>query len=334
MTTGALIDCVGHTPLIHLARLSRAIGRDVFGKAEHLNPGGSVKDRAARAMILDAEQRGVLAPGGTIVEGTAGNTGIGLALLGRTRDYHVVIVMPDNQAPEKFELLEALGAEVVKVKPTKFADPAHFYHTAQRLAEARGGFWANQFENPANADAHFTTTGPELWADLDGRVDAIALASGTGGSIGGISRFLKAQDPRVRVVLLDPLGSGLSRWFRTGKMEAVGSSITEGIGIMRVTANFAQAQLDDALEVTDTQLVAMAHWLAANEGLVVGTSAALNVFGAAKVALGLPAGARVATLVCDGGQRYQSRLFNAAWLAERGLLPPAGQSLEAVLATS
>lgn len=185
MTTGTLLDCVGHTPLIHLARLSRAIGRDVFGKAEHLNPGGSIKDRAARGMILDAERRGVLAPGGTIVEGTAGNTGIGLALLGRTRDYHVVIVMPDNQAPEKFELLEALGAEVVKVKPTKFADPAHFYHTAQRLAEARGGFWANQFENPANAEAHFTTTGPELWADLDGRVDAIAFASGTGGSIGG-----------------------------------------------------------------------------------------------------------------------------------------------------
>lgn len=332
MTTGALFDCVGHTPLIHLARLSRALGRDVYGKAEHLNPGGSVKDRAARGMILDAEQRGLLAPGGTIVEGTAGNTGIGLAVLGQSRGYRVVIVMPDNQAPEKFEFLAALGAEVIAVKATKFADPAHFYHTAQRVAAERGAFWANQFENPANAEAHYTSTGPELWADLGGRIDALAMSSGTGGSIAGSSRYLKAQDPKVRVVLLDPLGSGLSRWFHTGKLECVGSSITEGIGIMRITANLAQAKLDDALEVTDRQAVAMAHWLAAHEGLVVGTSAALNVFGAAKVAQSLPAGARVATLICDGGQRYQSRLFNRTWLAEKGLEPPLGQSLEAVLA--
>lgn len=329
----SLIEAVGNTPLLELTALSKHLGRRIYGKAEHLNPGGSVKDRAAKSMILDAEARGVLRPGGTIVEGTAGNTGIGLALLGLTRGYRTIIVMPDNQAPEKFELLASLGAEVRAVKPTKFADQAHFYHTARRIAEEMpGAFWANQFENTANAQAHYETTGPELWEALDGDLNALVLSSGTGGSIGGISKYLKDKSSNIRVVLADPNGSGLSRYVKTGEMKSEGSSITEGIGIMRVTANFAMAKIDDAIEVNDRRTVAMAHWLASNEGLVVGTSAALNVWAAAHVASTLAEGARVVTLLCDGGQRYQSRLFNAKWLAEKGLEPPRGQSLEAVLA--
>ncbi|MCC6808112.1 MAG: cysteine synthase A [Deltaproteobacteria bacterium] len=331
-----VIDAIGNTPLIRLPRLSTAIGREIYAKAEHLNPGGSIKDRAAKYMVLEAEKDGRLKPGGTIVEGTAGNTGIGLAMVALARGYKALIVMPNNQAAEKYTYLHALRAELVTVPPTKFADQAHFYHTARRLAEERNArgesaFWADQFENEANARAHYATTGPEIWRAMDGRVDALVLSSGTGGTIGGTSRYLKEQDARVRVVLADPAGSGLYSFVKRGEWKSEGSSITEGIGIMRSTANFRQGKIDDALFVSDQKMIDMAHWLLAHEGLFVGTSAALNVWAAATVARGLPAGARVVTFICDGGQRYQSRVFDEAWLKEKGLTPKATE-LDAILA--
>lgn len=332
-----VFDAVGNTPLIKLKTLSRWLGRELFAKAEQLNPGGSVKDRAARWMILDAERTGALKPGGTIVEGTAGNTGIGLAMLALARGYRATIVMPDNQAPEKYAYLRALGAELITVAPTKFADDNHFYHTARRLAEARNAaapgsaFWANQFENPANARAHYESTGPEIWQQMNGRIDALVSASGTGGTIGGCAKLLKERDPKVRIVLADPFGSGLYSYIKTGKLESTGSSITEGIGIMRLTANFTTGTVDDALQVPDAKVVEMAHWLVRHEGLFLGSSAALNIWAAAKVAQGLPEGARVVTFMCDSGQRYQSRLFDAAWLASKALTPVA-QTLEEILA--
>ncbi len=327
-----VFGAVGNTPLIKLSALSSTLGREIFAKAEHLNPAGSIKDRAAKWMILDAERRGALKPGGIIVEGTAGNTGIGLALLALARGYRALIVMPDNQAPEKYDLLRALRAEVRAVPATKFADSAHFYHTAKRLAEEiPGAFWANQFENPANAQAHYESTGPEIFAALEGQIDALVLSSGTGGTIGGVSRYLKERRPEVRVVLADPMGSGLYSYVKTGKIESQGSSVTEGIGIMRLTENYRQAKIDDALQVPDSKMVEMVHWLLVNEGLFVGSSAGLNVWAAAIVAQSLPSGARVATFICDGGQRYQSRLFDERWLAEKGLTPK-DTALDAILA--
>jgi cysteine synthase len=327
---------IGRTPLIKLHTLSQLTGREIFGKAEHLNPGGSIKDRAAKFMVEDAERRGLLKPGGTIVEGTAGNTGIGLAMVALARGYKALIVMPDNQAPEKYTYLRALHADVHAVPPTKFADQAHFYHTAKRMAEERpGAFWANQFENTANAEAHYQTTGPEIWEAMDGKVDALVLSSGTGGTIGGTSRFLKEKSRGVHVVLADPMGSGLYHHIKSGEMKSEGSSITEGIGIMRITQNFAQAKIDDAIQVNDAKMVAMAHWLLRHEGVFVGSSAALNVWATAKVAASLPPGARLVTFLCDGGSRYQSRLFDEGWLATKNLVPPtdtsAATALEATL---
>jgi cysteine synthase A len=315
---------VGETPLVFLGKLSAALGRQIFCKAEHLNPGGSVKDRAAKFMIEAAEASGVLKPGGTIVEGTAANTGIGLAMLALAKGYRAVIVMPDNQSPEKYAALNALRAEVRAVPATKFADPNHFYHTAKRLAsELPGAVWTDQFENTANAQAHYETTGPEIWADTEGRLDAFVMSAGTGGTIGGTSRFLKERDANIRVVLADPFGSGLYQYVKTGVIKSEGSSITEGIGIMRITANFAQARVDDAIQVPDAKMVETAAWLLEHEGLFVGSSSALNVSAAARVALTLPKGARVVTILCDGGQRYQSRLFDETWLREKGLAPAA-----------
>lgn len=330
MIAQSVIGAVGNTPLIRLEKLSEKIGRDVFAKAEHMNPGASIKDRAARQIVLDAEADGRLKPGGTIVEGTAGNTGIGLALMALARGYKTLIVMPNNQSAEKYAYLRALKAELVTVPPTKFADQAHFYHTAKRLAAERGHFWADQFENESNARAHYSTTGPEIWSQMNGKIDALVLSSGTGGTIGGTSKFLKERDGNIRVVLADPGGSGLYSFVKTGEWKSEGSSITEGIGIMRSTANFRWAKIDDAMQVSDTKMVAMAHWLLVNEGLFCGTSAALNVYAAAKVALSLPKDARVVTFLCDGGQRYQSRLYDDAFLAEKQLTPQATE-LEQIL---
>lgn len=315
-----LWDAVGQTPLFLLGSLSRATGNEILGKGEMLNPGGSVKDRTAKGMIAAAEESGQLAPGGTIVEGTAGNTGIGLTLLGRERGYRVVVVMPDNQAAEKYALLEAMGAEVRRVPAVPFANPGHFFHTAKRLGEEHGWFWANQFENPANGEIHYRTTGPEIWEQCAGKVDVVVSAAGTGGTISGVSRYLKEQNPKLEVVLVDPMGSGLYSHIKEGVLKSTGSSITEGIGIMRITENFRRAKVDSAMRVTDQQMLEMLYHLARNDGLVVGTSAALNVRGAYEVAKKYRgSGKRIVTFLCDHGSRYTSKVFNPEFLASKGL---------------
>jgi cysteine synthase A len=318
----SLWDAVGSTPLLRLGSLSAATGNELLGKAELQNPGGSVKDRTAKGLIAAAELSGQLPPGGTIVEGTAGNTGIGLAMLGRERGYHVVVVMPDNQAAEKYALLEAMGAEVRQVPAVGFANPGHFFHTARRLGEEHGWFWANQFENVANSDIHYATTGPEIWEQCGGKLDVLVSAAGTGGTIAGVSRFLKEQDPKIRVVLVDPPGSGLYSYLKTGELKSAGTSITEGIGIMRLTENFRRAVIDDAVQVSDAEMIDMLYHLARTDAQVVGTSAALNVAAAHRIAKEHRGeGLRIVTFLCDHGSRYASRVFNPEFLAQKALRP-------------
>jgi cysteine synthase A len=318
------VGAIGNTPLIALPKLSAHVGRAVLGKAEYLNPGGSVKDRAARGIIETFEAEGRLRPGGTVVEGTAGNTGIGLALVGNARGYRTIIVMPDDQAEEKYALLRAYGADLRVVEAVPYTNPANYYHEARRVAESiPGAVWANQFENTANRDAHERTTGPEILAQTGGRIDAFVAAAGTGGTIAGVGRALKAHDPAIRVVLCDPYGSALYSYVKTGELAVEGDSNAEGIGIKRLVANFAGAPVDDAVRVDDRTMVEMAHWLLREEGLFVGGSAALNVAGAARYARGLPEGSTVVTVLCDGGDRYRSRLYDAAWLAENDVTPTA-----------
>jgi len=322
MATDGFAGTIGNTPLVRLPKLSAAIGREIFGKAEYLNPGGSVKDRAALAIVEDFERRGLLRAGGVVVEGTAGNTGIGLTLVGNARGYRSVIVMPDDQAPEKYELLRTYGAELHVVPAAPFTNDANYYHAARRLAESiPGAVWANQFENTANGDAHERTTGPEIVAQTGGRLDAFVAAAGTGGTIAGTGRALKAHDPAIRVVLCDPYGSALFNYVKRGELVAEGDSNAEGIGIKRLTANFMDAPVDDALRVDDRTMASMAHWLVREEGIFLGGSAALNVAGAARYARTLPPGSRVVTILCDGGDRYRSRLYDAAWLAENDCEP-------------
>ncbi len=318
------VGAVGATPLIRIASLSAATGCEILGKAEHLQPGGSVKDRAARHIVLTAEAEGKLGGGGPreLVEGTAGNTGIGLALVCRARGYACHIVIPDNQSTEKIELLRALGAVLHLVPAKPFADQANYYHVARRLAEERGAFWADQFENPANARAHQETTGPEIIADA-GRVDGFVCSSGTGGTIGGISSYLKQQSAATQCYLVDCEGSSLYNHVEHGNLDATGSSILEGIGIRRITRNFAMAQLDGAFAGTDRESVEMAHWLLAKDGLFVGGSAGLNCVGAVKLARRLGPGKTIVTILTDGAGRYTSRLFNDAWLADKQLRPTA-----------
>ncbi len=319
--TSTLWDSVGNTPLLRIRSLSEATGNEIFGKAEFMNPGGSIKDRAAKGMIRAAEADGRLRPGGTIIEGTAGNTGIGLGVLGVERGYRVIVSMPDNQAKEKYDLLEAMGVEIRKVPPVPFANPEHFYHRARILAEENGWFWANQFENTANGDFHAETTGPEVWEQCEGRIDVLVSAVGTGGTISGMSRYLKGKNPDLKVVLVDPMGSGLFSYVNEGKMESTGSSITEGIGIMRVTENFRRAQVDEAVRIGDPEMVNMLYHLARQDALVVGTSAALNVQAAYEIARKNPGrGLRIVTLLCDHGSRYTSKVFNPEFLAAKGLV--------------
>lgn len=319
-------DSVGNTPLIEIKSLSERTGCRILAKCEFLNPGGSIKDRAAKFMIAQAERQGLLKAGGTIVEGTAGNTGIGLATLAAARGYRCIITIPDNQATEKFAMLEVLGAELRKVKPVPFANQDHFYHQAKRIAEGTpGAFWANQFENTANADAHEQGTGPEIW-DQSGGVDVFTCAVGTGGTLGGVSRALKARAQaagrKVRIVLADPMGSGLFSYKKTGAIASTGSSVTEGIGIMRITENFKRAEVDDALQVTDSEMIDMLFHLAKYDGLFVGTSAALNVMAAYRLATAEKgSGKTFATVLCDHGSRYQSKLLSPEWRQEKGLNP-------------
>lgn len=310
------------TPLIKINSLSEITGCEIYGKAEFLNVGGSVKDRAAHGIIEQAEKDGLLKPGGTIVEGTAGNTGIGLATIAAQKGYKCLIVMPNNQAVEKYQALNALGVELVTVPPGPFADQNHFYHTARRLAEERGAFWANQFENTANFQSHYKTTGPEIWEQAHGKVDAFVAASGTGGTIAGVSRYLKEKKPQVHVRLVDPMGSGLYSYVTSGEFKSTGTSITEGIGIMRLTANFKEAQIDDAVQVNDTDMISMLYHLAQKDGLLVGTSAALNVFAAYKYAQEHQGkGLTIVTVLCDSALRYASKVFNPAFLTEKSLTP-------------
>jgi cysteine synthase A len=314
-------EAIGNTPLIRLNSFSELTGCEILGKAEFMNPGGSVKDRAARAIIDAAERSGQLKKGGT-----AGNTGIGLAHVCNARGYRCVIVMPDNQSAEKYQMLETLGAEVLRVKTVPYSDPNHYQKIAQRLAqEIPDAIWANQFDNTANRDAHEQTTGPEIWAQTGGRIDAFVAATGTGGTLGGISRYLKRENPKVLTVLADPQGSSLYHWFHHGELKPTGpSSITEGIGIGRVTANLQGAPLDDALHITDVECVRTVYRLLREEGLFLGSTSGVNVAAAVQLAQRLGPGHTIVTILCDSGAKYQSRLFNRKWLSEKGLLEAAG----------
>jgi cysteine synthase A len=315
---------IGNTPHILLPKLSAALGRTIVGKAEFLNPGGSVKDRAAKGIVDDAETRGTLAPGGTIVEGTAGNTGIALSLIANARGYRAIICIPDDQSPEKYDLLRTCGADVRVIPAVAFTNPDNYYHVARRLAEATpGAIWADQFNNTANRRAHYATTGPEIWNALGDRLTAFAAACGTGGTLAGTATYLKERSPAIRTVLCDPLGSGLFSYVKRGVLEPDGDSNAEGIGIKRITENFKDAPIDDALQVDDRTMVEMAYWLLREEGLYVGGSAALNVAGAARYARSLPQGSSVVTILCDGGERYRSRLWNKAWLEDNDCVPTA-----------
>jgi len=314
------VGSIGNTPLIRLGKLSAETGCEILGKAEFLNPGGSVKDRAALYIIRDAERRDLLGPGATVVEGTAGNTGIGLAHICATRGYRCIIVIPDTQSPEKLELLRVLGAEVRPVPAKPYRDPDNYQKIAQRLAaELPNAIWANQFDNIVNRQAHYETTGPEIWRDSGGRVDAFVCATGTGGTLAGVARYLKECNPRLRIVLADPQGSALYSWVKTGELKAEGSSITEGIGTTRVTANLEGAPIDDAVQIDDQTCVAMVYRLLREEGLFVGSSSGINVAAALQVARQLGSGHTVVTLLCDRGGLYFKRLFNPDWLREKGL---------------
>ena len=331
---------VGNTPLIRLKGVSEETGCEILGKAEFMNPGGSVKDRAASAIVRRAEERGELGPGGVVVEGTAGNTGIGLAHVCNACGYRCVIVMPDNQSPEKYQLLGLLGAEVHRVPAVPYSNPNHYQKVAQRLAASvPGAIWANQFDNTANREVHLRTTGPEIWEQTGAHLDAFVAASGTGGTFAGVAEYLKSRRPRVRCVLADPPGSSLYAWVRTGALAATGAgSITEGIGIARVTANLRDAPVDDAVHVEDADTVRYVYRLLREEGLFLGGTSGINVAAAVRVARALGPGHTVVTVLCDGGAKYQSRLFNRAWLAEKGLegyaresAPPPNPALRAAL---
>jgi cysteine synthase A len=312
---------IGQTPVLRLNSLSELSGCELLVKCEFTNPGGSIKDRAALSMVQGALRRGELRPGMTIIEGTAGNTGIGLALVARLFGCGMKVVMPRGQAAEKERLITLHGADLELTDVVPFADPRHFYHTAGRIAAENPDryWWANQFENLDNSLAHFTRTGPEILAQTQGRLDAFVSAAGTGGTISGCSRFLKEALPDLQVVLADPEGSGLYQYLKTGQFSTSGSSLTEGIGIMRLVANFARAHVDQALKITDQELVTVSRHVAAHDGLVLGSSSALNVAAALRTALQLGPGHRVLTFACDGGERSASKLYQAEFLAARGL---------------
>ncbi|MCR2834904.1 cysteine synthase A [Parerythrobacter lacustris] len=318
------IDLIGNTPLVLLMGPSEAAGCEIWGKCEFANPGGSVKDRAALWIIRDAEARGELKPGGTVVEGTAGNTGIGIALVANALGYKTVIVMPDNQSREKMDTLRALGAELVLVPPTKFADCNHFVHTSRRLAEeTEGAVWANQFDNTANRKAHIEGTAKELWEQLEGRIDGFTCAAGTGGTIAGVGMGLKELDEKVVVALTDPHGAALYNYYAHGELKAEGSSVAEGIGQGRITGNLEGAPIDTQFRISDEEGLQWVSRLLREEGLCLGLSSGINVAGAVELGKQLVAegrdNPRVATILCDIGFRYLSSLYNPAWLQQKGL---------------
>lgn len=317
------LDSIGNTPLIRLPWASQQAGCTILGKAEFLNPGGSVKDRAALALIEDAEAKGLLQPGGTIVEGTAGNTGIGLALVANAKGYKTVIVMPETQSQEKKDALRLCGADLRLVPALPYANPGNYVRYSETLAKELGAVWANQFDNTANRDGHRRTTGPEIYEQSGGTVTAFTCSVGTGGTYWGVATALKERNPNIVTALADPHGSALYSWATTGELKAEGSSITEGIGQGRVTANLAGAPIDRAYRIGDPEALEVVFNLIAHDGLVLGGSAGVNVAAAIRLGRDLGPDAVVATILCDGGARYQSKLFNPAFLRERNLpVPP------------
>jgi len=316
------VGTVGNTPLIRLNKFSQETGCEILGKAEFLNPGGSVKDRAALYIIQDAEAKGLLKPGGTVVEGTAGNTGIGLAHICNAKGYKCLIFIPDTQSQEKIDALKTLGAEVRAVPAVPYKDPNNYVKLSGRIAaEMENAIWANQFDNLANRRSHYETTGREIWEQTDGKVDAWVTATGTGGTLAGVAMYLKEKNPAIKTVLADPMGSGLYSYIKTGEITSEGSSITEGIGNSRVTANLEGAPIDDAIQIDDPECVQVVYQLLREEGLFLGGSTGINVAAAIALANQLGPGHTIVTILCDSGTRYQSRLFNREWLAAKGLLP-------------
>jgi cysteine synthase A len=322
------IGAIGNTPLIRLRRLSEMTGCEILGKAEFLNPGGSVKDRAALYIVKDAIERGALRPGGTIVEGTAGNTGIGLALVGNALGFRTVIVMPETQSQEKKDMLRLCGADLRLVPAVPYKDPNNYVRYSGRLAEElaktepNGAIWANQFDNVANRRGHYETTGPEIWQQTDGKVDGFVSAVGSGGTLAGVHLALKERNPKVKVALADPMGAALYHWYKHGELKAEGSSITEGIGQGRVTANLEGVVPDEAYQIADAEALRIVFDLVRQEGLVLGGSTGINVAGAVRLARDLGPGHTIVTILCDGGDRYKSKLFNPAFLREKGLPVP------------
>lgn len=314
------LSLIGNTPLVRLKGPSEAAGADIFGKCEFANPGASVKDRAALFIVEDAEARGTLQAGGTIVEGTAGNTGIGLALVANAKGYRTTIVMPETQSREKMDTLRALGAELVLVPAAAYSSPCHFVHTSRRIAEETlGAVWANQFDNVANRRAHVVGTAEEIWTQMEGRIDGFTCAAGTGGTIAGVGLGLKARDERVTIALSDPHGAALYAYYEHGELRSEGSSVAEGIGQGRITANLEGAPIDTQFRISDAEGYHWVRRLLDEEGLCLGLSSGINVEGAVRLARRLGAGSRVATILCDTGFRYLSTLHNPAWRAEKGL---------------
>jgi cysteine synthase A len=328
-TRDGFVAAIGNTPLIKLRKASELTGCTILGKAEFLNPGGSVKDRAAKYIVLDAERRGVLEPGGLIVEGTAGNTGIGLALVGNARGYRTLILIPDTQTQEKIDALRLCGAEVREVPAVPFRNPDNYVHQARRTAEelstseSHGVLYANQWDNVANRDGHADSTGPEIWEQTDGQVDGFTCAVGTGGTLAGVGAYLKHKNAGVVTAAADPMGAAIYSWIKTGELKSEGSSITEGIGQGRVTGNLDGAQIDDAFQIPDEEMLLVCYDLLQEEGLLLGGSSGINVAAAIRLAKALGPGKTIVTVLADSGSRYQSKLYNPEFLAAKGLpLPP------------
>lgn len=323
-----VVEAIGNTPLIKLKRASQETGCEILGKAEFMNPGQSVKDRAALAIIRDAEKRGALRPGGLIVEGTAGNTGIGLALVGNALGYRSVIVIPETQSPEKKDMLRLAGATLVEVPAVGYVNPNNYVKVSGRLAEElaksepNGAIWANQFDNVANRQGHIETTGPEIWQQTGGKVDGFICAVGTGGTLAGVAMALKGYDPKIRIGLADPMGAALYSFYTTGELKAEGSSITEGIGQGRITKNIEGAPIDLAFQIPDEEAIPLCFQLLEEEGLCLGGSSGINVAGAIRLAKEMGPGHTIATILCDYGTRYQSKLFNPAFLRSKNLPVP------------
>ena len=328
-TKDGFVGTVGNTPLIKLRAASEATGCNIYGKAEFLNPGGSVKDRAALAIITDAEKKGLLRPGGVIVEGTAGNTGIGLALVANARGYRTVIVMPETQSQEKKDMLRLCGADLRLVPAAPYANPNNYVRYSGRLAEEmaqsepNGAIWANQFDNVANRQGHYETTGKEIWEQTEGKVDGFTCAVGSGGTLGGVGLALKERNKDIEIVLSDPMGSALYGYYKNGALKAEGNSITEGIGQGRITKNLEGAPIDDAFQISDEEALPILYDLLQHEGLCLGGSSAINVAGAIRLARQLGKGKTIVTVLCDSGTRYQSKLFNPEFLRQKNLPVPS-----------